>query len=153
MGRKANGHPGQVLEEKFLKPMDLSNRELADAIRVPVSRIDDVVNGKAAVTADLAVRLGKYFGNGPEFWLELQMALDLRTAGEEIRAELEAIRRHADAPEPSPRLNPRPGDGSVRGGTEEDPGCLAGKAFKYTLEPLHSGGARHFGLGRPRSSR
>ncbi|MBR4664560.1 MAG: HigA family addiction module antidote protein, partial [Lentisphaeria bacterium] len=94
MRKKTNGHPGQVLEEKFIKPADLSSRKLADAIRVPVSRINDIVKGKTAITADLALRLGKYFGNGPEFWLKLQMDHDLCAAGEEIREELEAIPQH-----------------------------------------------------------
>lgn len=94
MRKKTDGHPGQVLDEKFLTPMGVNSRTLADAIRVPVSRIDEVVKGKAAITADLALRLGKYFANGPEFWLKLQMDYDLRTAGEEIRAELEAIPQH-----------------------------------------------------------
>ena len=106
MGKKTNGHPGQVLEGKFLKPMDLSRRKLAADIGVPVSRINSVIKGKAAITADLALRLGRYFGNGPEFWLKLQMDHDLRTAGEEIGNELEAIPQHgAEVQKSSPAEN------------------------------------------------
>ena len=58
MKKKTSDQPGQVLEGKFLKPNGLNSRKLADAIRVPVSRIDEIVKGKAAITADLALRLG-----------------------------------------------------------------------------------------------
>ena len=106
MKKKTSVHPGQVLEGNFLKPNGLSNRKLADAVRVPVSRIDEVVKGKAAITADLALRLGKYFANGPEFWLKLQMDYDLRTAEEEIGNELEAIPQHdAEVQESAPAEN------------------------------------------------
>ena len=70
-------HPGEVLLEEFLKPMNLSQNRLALDIGVPPRRINEIVLGKRSVTADTALRLGRYFQMSPQFWLGLQMDYDL----------------------------------------------------------------------------
>ncbi|MCU0898622.1 MAG: HigA family addiction module antitoxin [Burkholderiales bacterium] len=71
-------HPGEVLREEFLVPMALSAHALAQALRVPATRIGDIVNERRGVTADTALRLARYFGTTPDFWMNLQTAYDLR---------------------------------------------------------------------------
>ncbi len=73
-------HPGEVLSEEFLKPMGLSQNRLALDISVPVRRINEIVLGKRSITADTALRLARYFGNSPQFWLGLQKDYDLDIA-------------------------------------------------------------------------
>ena len=73
-------HPGEVLLEEFLKPMNLSQNHLALAIRVPARRINEIVHGKRRITADTALRLARYFQMSPQFWLGLQMDYDLDLA-------------------------------------------------------------------------
>jgi addiction module HigA family antidote len=73
-------HPGEVLFEEFMKPMELSINRLAREIMVPPNRVSAIVNGERAITADTALRLGKYFGVSPETWLNLQSDYDLRVA-------------------------------------------------------------------------
>ncbi len=70
--------PGEVLLEEFLKPMAISQNQLARDIDIPVSRVADIIHGKRAITADTALRLGEYFGMSAEFWLSLQASFDLR---------------------------------------------------------------------------
>ncbi len=70
-------HPGEVLLAEFLEPMGMTSGELARAIHVPVKRINEVIQGKRSVSADVALRLGRYFRNSPQFWLGLQMDYDL----------------------------------------------------------------------------
>ncbi|KAA0230613.1 addiction module antidote protein, HigA family [candidate division KSB1 bacterium] len=70
-------HPGEVLLEEFLKPMNLSQNRVALDIGVPPRRINEIVLGKRSITADTALRLGRYFGMSPQFWLGLQMDYDL----------------------------------------------------------------------------
>ena len=82
-------HPGEVLLEEFLKPMELSQNQLALSIRVPARRINEIVHGKRRVTADTALRLARYFGTSPQFWLGLQMDYDLDVAEDEIGERLE----------------------------------------------------------------
>ena len=77
-------HPGEVLLEEFLKPMNLSQNQLALAMRVPARRINEIVHGKRRVTADTALRLARYFGVSPRFWLGLQMDYDLDAAEDEV---------------------------------------------------------------------
>jgi len=72
--------PGEVLHEEFMKPLGVSINALAREISVPPNRISDIVNGKRSITADTALRLGKYFGVSPELWLGLQADYDLRIA-------------------------------------------------------------------------
>lgn len=88
-------HPGEVLLEEFLKPMHLSQNQLALATRVPARRINEIVQGKRRMTADTALRLARYFGVSPQFWLGLQMDYDLDVAedevGERIKREVMAL--------------------------------------------------------------
>jgi len=70
-------HPGEILVEEFLKPMGLSQNQLANDIGVPPRRINEIVHGKRRVTADTALRLAKYFKMSPQFWLGLQMDYEL----------------------------------------------------------------------------
>ncbi len=72
--------PGEILLEEFLVPMGISQTRLAGDIDVPVSRIADIVNGRRAITADTALRLGTYFGTEPQMWLNLQTGYELRVA-------------------------------------------------------------------------
>jgi addiction module HigA family antidote len=72
--------PGEVLYEEFMKPLGVSINALAREISVPPNRVSDIVNGKRSITADTALRLGKYFGVSPEVWLGLQADYDLRVA-------------------------------------------------------------------------
>ncbi|OGI51749.1 MAG: addiction module antidote protein, HigA family [Candidatus Muproteobacteria bacterium RIFCSPHIGHO2_12_FULL_60_33] len=89
-------HPGEILLEEFMKPMDISINQLARDIVVPPGRISAIVNGKRAITADTALRLGKYFGVSPEVWMGLQADYDLRVAQRAIGAEVEKrVQRHA----------------------------------------------------------
>jgi antitoxin HigA-1 len=73
-------HPGEILREEFLKPLGMSSNTLAHALHVPPNRISAIVGGRRAVTADTALRLARAFGTGPEVWLNLQQAYDLRLA-------------------------------------------------------------------------
>jgi addiction module HigA family antidote len=82
-------HPGEVLREEFLGPLGLSAHALAQALRVPATRINDVVNERRGITADTALRLARYFGTTAEFWLNLQSAFDLRTAEGVLKSQIE----------------------------------------------------------------
>ena len=73
-------HPGEILHEEFLKPAGLSQTALALALRVPPQRINELINGKRALSVDTALRLSAYFGNSAEFWLSLQVRHDLDAA-------------------------------------------------------------------------
>ncbi|MDK8794838.1 HigA family addiction module antitoxin [Corynebacterium sp. MSK044] len=84
-------HPGEILMEDFLKEMGITQHKLAVSIGVPPRRINEIVHGKRAVTADTALRLGKYFGMSPQFWLGLQTQYDLDVAEDKILAEIENI--------------------------------------------------------------
>jgi antitoxin HigA-1 len=82
-------HPGEILREEFMKPMGLSINRLARDIDVPPGRISAIVNGNRAITADTALRLGKYFGVSPELWLGLQADYDLRVAKRTVWPEID----------------------------------------------------------------
>jgi addiction module HigA family antidote len=82
-------HPGEILFEEFLKPMRLSQNQLALSIRVPARRINEIVLGKRRVTADTALRLARYFNMSPRFWLGLQMDYDLDMAEDELGQRLD----------------------------------------------------------------
>jgi addiction module HigA family antidote len=82
-------HPGEVLLEEFLKPMQLSQNRLALDIGVPSRRINEIVLGKRRITADTALRLGRYFGMSPQFWLGLQMDYDLDVEADKLGRRLE----------------------------------------------------------------
>ena len=77
-------HPGEILEEEFMRPIGLSANALAKRIDVPVTRISEMVRGRRGVTADTALRLARFFGTSPELWLGLQAEYDLRVARREV---------------------------------------------------------------------
>jgi addiction module HigA family antidote len=85
----APAHSGEVLLEEFLKPMGISQHRLAMKIRVPARRINEIVLGKRRITADIALRLARYFGTSAKFWLGLQMDYDLDVAADELSERLE----------------------------------------------------------------
>ncbi len=91
-------HPGEVLLEEFLKPMSLSQNRLALSIGVPARRINEIVLGKRAVSADTALRLARFFGVSAEFWLGLQAQYDLDVTAEALGDRLEReVRTYANA--------------------------------------------------------
>ena len=84
-------HPGEMLLEEFLLPMNLTQRELADGIHVPYQRINEIVNGRRGVTPGTALRLAKYFGTSPGFWMNLQLRWDLYHAQKSEASSLSTI--------------------------------------------------------------
>ena len=90
-------HPGEMLREEFMKPLGLSANALAMALRVPVTRISEIVRERRGITADTALRLARYFNMTPEFWMRLQMDYDLESAAD---VEQAAVRKE---------IRPRPG--------------------------------------------
>ena len=84
MNRLSNIHPGEILLEEFLHPMEISQNRLARDIGVPPRRINEIVHGKRAVTADTALRLARYFGTSEAFWMGLQADYDLEKARERL---------------------------------------------------------------------
>src|SRR5947209_12590919 len=96
--RLPNIHPGEVLREEFLAPMKLSPYALAQACGVPRTRIERLAREESPVTADTALRLARYFGSTPEFWMGLQSQYDLERAQDEAAASLRRIKpRQRDA--------------------------------------------------------
>ena len=104
-GRLPPVHPGEILRDEFLKPMNLSVYGLARSLKISRPRLNDIVLGRRGVTTDTALRLGRYFGMTPEFWLTLQTRYDLDVAERTIRSQIEqevepragAIRSAAEA--------------------------------------------------------
>ncbi len=84
-------HPGTMLREEFLDPLRITQRELADSIRVPYQRVNEIVNQKRGITPSTALRLAKFFGNSPEFWMNLQLRYDLYEAKQDEGDEIEHI--------------------------------------------------------------
>jgi antitoxin HigA-1 len=91
MDRLPNIHPGEVLEEEFLKPLGLTAYRLAKATKIPITRISEIVKGRRRVTADTALRLSTFFGNSPRFWLGLQNDYDLEEEQIKIERDLKEI--------------------------------------------------------------
>jgi len=75
-----NIHPGEILREEFVKPMGLSARKLANILEVPAPRINDILLERRGITADTALRLAKFFGTTPKYWMNLQVSYELRVA-------------------------------------------------------------------------
>ena len=82
--------PGETLREDFLKPLGLSANHLALQLRVPVTRISDIVRGRRSITADTALRLARYFGTSPQFWTNLQSNFDLEAAWDASGTQIES---------------------------------------------------------------
>lgn len=86
-------HPGEILRYDFLEPMGLTQKKLADAIRVPFQRVNEIVSGKRGLTPSTALRLSKFFGNSAGFWMNLQMRCDLQIAIEREKDDLRKIKQ------------------------------------------------------------
>lgn len=82
-------HPGEILQEEFLVPLGLSANALALALRVPATRVTEILHGRRAITPDTALRLARYFGTTADLWLGLQAEHDLRLARRELAAQIE----------------------------------------------------------------
>jgi antitoxin HigA-1 len=91
---RAPTHPGEMLLEEFMIPMGLTQRELANAIHVPYQRVNDLVNGRRRMTSSTALRLARYFGTSPAFWMNLQLRWDLYFAQQAEKKILEGIQPH-----------------------------------------------------------
>ncbi len=86
-------HPGQILLHQFMEPLDLTQNKLATALRIPNTRIGEIVNGRRGVTVETAFRLGRYFGVTPGFWLNLQQRYDVELMRDKLE---EKITREVD---------------------------------------------------------
>jgi len=82
-------HPGEVLFEEFLKPMNISQNQLGQDLGVSPRRINEIIHGKRSITADTALRLARHFGNSPQFWLGLQMDYDLDVETDRLSRRIE----------------------------------------------------------------
>ena len=81
-------HPGEILREEVLKPLEMSMNQLAGALRVPPNRIAQIVEGRRSISADTALRLARYLGTTPEFWMGLQMQFELERAQDDLAERL-----------------------------------------------------------------
>ena len=88
-------HPGEILREEFMLPLRLSSNALARAIGVTPARVNDIANGKRGISADTALRLGRYFGTTADVWINLQKRFELETARRELGNALTRIQPHA----------------------------------------------------------
>lgn len=95
MAKLKNIHPGEILLEEFLTPMGISQNALARGIAVPPRRINEIVLGKRAITADTALRLARYFGTSEQFWMGLQSDFDLDEARKQLGRKIDSIERVA----------------------------------------------------------
>ena len=93
MEKLANVHPGEVLLYEFLEPLEISAYRLSKDLKIPQTRISEIVKGRRRITADTALRLSKYFGNSAKFWLGLQDDFDIEEEREEKKAELDGIEK------------------------------------------------------------
>jgi addiction module HigA family antidote len=98
MTKLAPVHPGEILTEEFLAPYGITRHKLATDLGIPASRIDQIARGKRSVTADTAFRLSLYFGNSPQFWMNLQTNYDLKTMGAKLPKIRSEVRNRVNAP-------------------------------------------------------
>ena len=94
MEKLANVHPGEVLNVEFLEPLKISAYRLSKDLKIPQTRISEIIKGRRRITADTALRLSKYFGNSAKFWLGLQDDYDIEEERDEKKAELEEIKKY-----------------------------------------------------------
>ena len=87
--QRVTTHPGEMLREEFLIPLGITQNALAMKIRVPATRVGDIVHGRRTITPDTALRLARFFGNSPEFWLNLQQMYDLSKAKIDLKDTIE----------------------------------------------------------------
>jgi len=95
MEKLANIHPGEILNLEFLEPLEITAYRLSKDLKIPQTRISEIVKGNRRITADTALRLSKYFGNSPKFWLGIQDDYDIEEEKESKEKELNEIKRHA----------------------------------------------------------
>ncbi len=95
MEKLKNIHPGEVLQEEFLTPFEISAYRLSRDIGIPQTRISEIIKGRRRITADTALRLSKYFGNGAKFWLGLQDDFDIEEESVKKETELQAIKQYS----------------------------------------------------------
>jgi addiction module HigA family antidote len=94
MSKLKNIHPGEILKEEFLVPLEISAYRLSKDIGIPQTRISEIIKGNRRITADTALRFSKYFGNSAKFWLGLQDDFDIEEEQSHNKAELKAIRHY-----------------------------------------------------------
>lgn len=95
MEKLANIHPGEILNLEFLEPLEITAYRLSKDLKIPQTRISEIVKGNRRITADTALRLSKYFGNSAKFWLGIQDDYDIEEEKESKEKELNEIKRHA----------------------------------------------------------
>lgn len=95
MKKIKNNHPGEILQEEFLLPLEISAYKLSKDIGIPQTRVSSIIKGNRRITADTALRLSKYFGNSAKFWLGLQDDFDIEEETKEKKAALNAIKQYA----------------------------------------------------------
>ena len=93
-------HPGEMLMEEFLKPMNITQRDLANALYVPYQRINEIINGRRGITPSTALRLAKYFGMSEDFWMNLQLRWDLYRARQVEEKEIRRIQPYSSPARP-----------------------------------------------------
>lgn len=93
MEKLKNIHPGEILLEEFLIPLEITSYRLSKDLKIPQTRISEITKGNRRITADTALRLSQYFGNSAKFWLGLQDDFDIEEGTENKRQELESIKR------------------------------------------------------------
>ena len=91
MKKLPNIHPGDILLEEFLKPLNISSYRLSKETHMPATRVSDILRRKRGITADTAIRLSRYFGNSPDFWLGLQAEYELREEENNRKKEFDSI--------------------------------------------------------------
>jgi len=96
MEKLANVHPGEILNFEFLEPLEITAYRLSKDLKIPQTRISEIIKGKRRITADTALRLSKYFGNSAKFWLGIQDDYDIEEEKESKQKELNEIKQYAD---------------------------------------------------------
>jgi len=94
MEKLKNIHPGEILKEEFLIPLEISAYRLSKDLGIPQTRVSEIIKGNRRITADTALRLSKYFGNNAKFWLGLQDDFDIEEENNQKKAELDAIKQY-----------------------------------------------------------
>lgn len=95
MAKLKNIHPGEVLSEEFLIPLGISAYRLSKDIGIPQTRLSEILKCRRRITADTALRLSRYFGNSPQFWLGLQNDFDLEEESQHLKSELKSIKKYS----------------------------------------------------------
>lgn len=96
MEKLANIHPGEILNSEFLVPLEISAYRLSKDLKIPQTRISEIIKGNRRITADTALRLSKYFGNSAKFWLGIQNDFDIEEEKEAKKLELKEIKKFID---------------------------------------------------------